>query len=90
MTPIEAFLATMSPMQAAKAGAALSKYTRLDNGPVMKRSQAIETCIAEGYRIASNTRGERVLMAPDSCYLDAGEITKTGLDYAAFLEGYGK
>jgi hypothetical protein len=88
-TSLESFLATKSPMHAAKANAALIKHTRVNGREIMQRHQLIETHMAQGYRTRLRPNGERVFLSPDGSWFDAQAITTTALDYASFLETLG-
>ena len=80
------YLATLTPMRAAKAKAALEKQVRVNGAEFMTRAALTERCVAQGYRVTLRRNGERVLMSPDGSWFDAANMTTTALDYAAFLQ----
>lgn len=81
---METFLATLSPMHAAKAKSALEMQVRLNGGEILPRYRIIEQRVAAGATIGS-FHGEPILQRPDGAFLDKRNITLTGLDYARFL-----
>lgn len=82
---LSTFLNTLSPMRRAKAEAALTMPVRLNGATrLTPRHAIIETRIATGATL-SEWRGQPVLKTPEGAFLDASNITKTGLDYAGFL-----
>lgn len=85
VTPLDRYLATLTPMRAAKARAALLMWTRYNGGrELYRRHVLVERLIAEGYAVAEH-RGQLVLMGQDGAWLDKANITATGLAYAASL-----
>jgi hypothetical protein len=86
MTTLSAFLATLTPMRAAKAKSALEMMVR-NNGQsrLIARQELVERCMKEGYQVTLRKNGERVLMSPDGSFYDTRNITATGLDYATFI-----
>ncbi|MDE2232520.1 MAG: hypothetical protein KGJ90_00110 [Patescibacteria group bacterium] len=68
----------------AKANAALDMLVRFNGGPMMTRRSIIELRVQQGARIVER-KGERILMNADGSWLDARNITKTGIDYAESL-----
>jgi hypothetical protein len=77
------FTASMPPMQRAKANAALEKYT-VNNGNGVLRQALIEDRVSKGFRVQTQN-GKRRLVGPGGAYFEQSALTKTGLDYAAFL-----
>jgi hypothetical protein len=86
MAKLDDYLATLEPMRAAKARAALEMQVRVNGGAFMLRHQLVEDRIATGSKLVRQ-RSELVLQRPDGAFFDARSITKTGLDYAAFIIG---
>lgn len=72
------------PMHRAKAKAALVTYIRLNGDACMLRHGLIERRVAAGAKVMDH-KGEMVLMNPDESWLNARNITKHGLNYAAWL-----
>lgn len=72
-------------MNAAKARAALEMQVRVDGGAIMLRHKLIEDRVANGATLMTMRRFGTVLQRPDGAFLDTRNITKTGLDYAAFI-----
>ena len=87
---MNAFLATLSPMRAAKAEAALNMMVRHNGARILvSRASIVESKVSAGAKVTLRKNGERVLMDADGCFLDVRNITATGLDYASFLaEGF--
>ena len=81
------YLSSLNPMRAAKARAALEMFVKHNGGGIYRRHILIESKMASGARITTRKNGERVLMNPDGSWLDTMNITKTGLDYAEYIEG---
>jgi hypothetical protein len=77
------FMASMPPMQRAKANAALEKYT-VNNGNGVFRQALIEDFVKKGYRVQVQN-GRRRLVGPDGAYFEQSALTKTGLDFADYL-----
>lgn len=77
------FLASMPPMQRAKANAALEKST-VNNGNGVYRQALIEDRVNKGYKVQIQN-GKRRLVGPDGAYFEQSALTKTGLDYADYL-----
>lgn len=73
-----------SPMQRARAEAALRMQVRLNGGAFFLRHEIVEQRVAAGARLAT-WRDKPILQLPDGAFLDAENITKAGLDYAGFL-----
>lgn len=74
----------MKAAHTAKAAAALDMQVCVNGGEFMSRRALIERRVAAGARVVDR-KGERVLMNCDGSWLDSRNITKTGLDYAAYL-----
>ena len=51
-------------------------------GEMLTKKELVERKIAEGYRVTDDDR----LQSPDGSFLDAKQITKTGIDYARHLQ----
>jgi hypothetical protein len=85
MTKLETFLATLAPMQAAKARSTLKTSVRVNGGTFMTRAELIENRVDSGARVTVRSNGERVLMQGDGVFLDARNATATGLKYAEYL-----
>jgi hypothetical protein len=77
-----------SPMHRAKAKAALEMQVRVNGGEFMFRHQLVERRISAGAKVVDH-RGGMVLMNPDESWLDQRNITKHGLNYAAWLSVIG-
>lgn len=74
-----------NPMHRAKAESALIFMTRVNGASrVTARHEVIEDCVKAGYRVVDR-RGELVLMSPANSWFDVRNITKQGLNYAAWL-----
>lgn len=73
------FYETMTPTQAARAKKTLEK-TQGFNRKIMRRKDAIEQMVAEGWRVQGNR-----LVSPTGSYFEQKDITKTALDYAQHL-----
>ena len=86
MANVSKYLATLVPMRAAKAKAALERQVRVNGCEFLTRVALVERCLTQGYRVTLRRNGERVLMSLDGSWFDAANITTTGLDYAAFLQ----
>lgn len=78
----EQYLATLLPMRAARVKATLETQVRVNGGEFMTRLALIEARIAKGGGVAFRGH-ERVLMT-DGAWLDERNITRTGIDYAAW------
>lgn len=82
---VKAFLVTIEePRTRARAEAALMRQMRWD-GRYAFRSDEIERRIAAGATIELSRQGTRRLVNPSGSFLDEEQITKTAMDYAAFL-----
>lgn len=77
------FLKTLSPMQAARAKAALLK-SRTFRGELLSVAAIITQLVGSGSRVQSSAKGRR-LVAQDGSYLDDKALTKVGLDFAEHL-----
>lgn len=75
--------AGLSDMAAGKARAALTARQKF-NGVETSRKEAIEKMVTEGYTIG-DWKGERTLVDKEGAFFSQSQITKTGLDYAAWL-----
>lgn len=53
-------------------------------GIIRRRKDAIREMVAQGRRVVGSGKNRR-LEAPDGSYYTESDITKTGMDYAAFL-----
>lgn len=74
-----------SPMHRAKAKASLQMLVRVNGATTLvERRALIEQRIASGSKVISH-RGAMVLMNADDSWLDTRNITKHGLNYAAWL-----
>jgi hypothetical protein len=86
---LDKYLATLSPMRAAKAKQTLLLQVRVNGDAFMTRAALIEGRVANGAVVCAMTvssmAGQRVLMNRDGSFLDQANATKTGLDYAEFL-----
>jgi hypothetical protein len=82
---VQEFLAPMPPMNRKRAENALEMMVRV-NGcySLVSRASLIEQRVSEGAVMAAR-KGEPILQRQDGAFLDARQITKTGLDYANFL-----
>jgi len=78
-------MSDISAARQARIDAALDTQVRVNGREFMTRRALVERCVAQGYRVTERRGGERVLMSPDGSWLDAKNITKTGLDYACRL-----
>ena len=78
------FLATFEPMQRAKVEAALLRQQRWDGRPAFRHVE-MERRVREGAKIELSRQGTRRLVNPSGSFLDEAQITKTAMDYAAFL-----
>lgn len=70
--------------QEARKNKILDTNVRVNGGVIISRRELILNRVELGAYITV-INGERVLMSPDGAFLDALNITKTGLDYAATL-----
>jgi hypothetical protein len=93
---LDKYLATLTPMRAAKAKQTLLLQVRVNGDAFMTRAALIEGRVASGATIVAMTVpsmpsmvGQRVLMNRDGSFLDQANATKTGLDYAEFLIAQG-
>lgn len=84
MSALDAYLATLPPMNAAKARAVLTSQVRHNGTRFVLRHKLIEEKVATGSCPAWQ-REELVLMGPDGAFFDTRGITKTGIDYATFI-----
>lgn len=82
--PVVAFAATLSPTAGGKAIAVLQKQ-RTFNGRAMSCHTYVTNAVAEGARVAHAPDGARRLMHPDGSFMAEKDLTKTAMDYAAFL-----
>jgi hypothetical protein len=86
---LDKYLATLTPMRAAKAKQTLLLQVRVNGDAFMTRAALIEGRVASGAVVyamtVSNTAGQRALVNRDGSFLDQANATKTGLDYAEFL-----
>lgn len=82
---LNAFLNSMSPMNRKRAENALEMMVRVNGAyPLVSRAALVEQRIAEG-SVMATSKGAPILQRPDGAFFDARQLTKTGLDYAAFL-----
>ena len=83
---IEEYLRSIrNPMKKASAKASLILMVRVNGVQTLQpRHTVIEQRIEEGARV-SDRKGEIVLMSHDGAWFDARNITKHGLNYAAWL-----
>lgn len=80
----EQFLAQFQPMQRAKIAAALDRQMKFDGRPNFRGSE-VERRVASGCRVVV-VHDERRLIDPVSqTFLGEKQISKTAMDYAAFL-----
>ncbi len=73
-----------SPMNRAKAKAALEMQVRVNGAEFLFRHQLMERRVAAGSKVIDQ-RGQMVLMNADGSFLDQRNATKHGLNYAAWL-----
>ena len=85
-TRYQSFLAEMTPMQAAKARSALETQVRLNGQEFLQRHELIGRRVDAGAQIESHPKLGRILKNADGSFLDTRNATKTGLDYAEFLQ----
>lgn len=69
----------------ARIDAALGMQVRYNGGEFITRRLLVNRLVDQGYRVTLRKNGERVLMSPTGSWLDARNITTTGLDYAESL-----
>jgi hypothetical protein len=85
---MEAFLVTIeAPMVRQKARNALEMQVCLNGGEFLTRAAIIERRVTEGATLRETKSFGRVLERPDGAFLDARNITATGLRYAEWLIG---
>ena len=82
--PPDGFTAGMSPMQRARANAALDKLIRFNGKPETRRSW-IEREVKLGATVVERPRWGRVLQDPRGSFMEQAQLTKTGMDYADYL-----
>lgn len=73
-----------SPMHRARAKAALEMQVRFNGGEFLLRHQLVERKVAAGSKVVDR-KGDMVLLNPDESWLGQRNITKHGLNYAAWL-----
>ena len=73
----------MSSVARQRALTVLDAKQRFDGNP-RRRKDAIREFVAQGRQVVGSGKNRR-LEAPDGRYLREADITKTGMDYAAFL-----
>lgn len=78
---LDGYLDGASPLTVGRAVKTLSRPVRYAGGPVQSRRDAIRRLVAGGWRV----QGDR-LVSPRDTWLDAGQVTRTGLGYAAYLQ----
>ena len=81
---LNAYLATLPPMRAGKAKKSLDVSIR-HNGRPDTRQVVIEQMVDQGAKVITTAKGERRLQLPSEAYLGEDQITKGGMDYAAWL-----
>lgn len=83
---IASYLASIpSPMIRSRAKAALETQVRYNRGEFLRRHQIVERKVAAGAKVLDRN-GSIVLESPDGAFLDQRNITKHGLNYAAWLD----
>lgn len=82
-TDDDGFTAAMSSVARQRALTVLDAKQRFDGNP-RRRKDAIREFVAQGRQVVGSGKNRR-LEAPDGRYLREVDITKTGMDYAAFL-----
>jgi hypothetical protein len=85
MANLDDYLATLPPMQRAKARDALEMQVLFNGGEFLRRHEIVERRIRDGGRLEQTRSFGRVLMAPSGAFLDARNITARGLAYAEWL-----
>lgn len=78
------FLSEMTPLKSAKAREALS-VTLINGGMPYQRQELVEKLVGEGAEPTPHAKDGRRLSRPDGSYLSEKQISKTAMDYAAFL-----
>lgn len=86
---LDSFTSSMTPMQRAKAEAALKRPMR-HNGEEKSRKRIIEGYVDEGATIAISPKGERRIQKPNGVFLDEKQMGKTAMDYAHHLSSITK
>lgn len=84
MKGFEEYLLTLAPMRAAKVRAALETQVRVNGDVFMTRLALITARVATGSAVGFRAH-ELVLRNPDGSWLDERNITRTGIDFAAWL-----
>lgn len=79
------FLKRFTPQRAGKIKASLLVKQRF-NGKILSRKIFVEDAISDGADVVASA-GKRVLRWPSSSYMTEADITKTAMDYAAYLVG---
>jgi len=74
----------MSPMQAKRAINALENSVSAEGMP-WRRHELVEKDVANGAKIVLSKAGTRRLQRPNGVYRDESQISKTAMDYAAYL-----
>jgi len=81
----EGFADQFSPLKRGRIIKTLNATMTLDRGPVKTRKQHVRDLVAKGFRPAVVPGVGEVLQGPDETYYRAKDLTKTAIDYAAWL-----
>lgn len=85
MANVAEYLVTLtSPMQRARAKAALETQVRVNGAEFMTRHELMERRISSGSKVVDQ-HGDMVLLNADGSFLNQRGATKYGLNYAAWL-----
>ena len=83
---LDDFLAGRSPMQRARAEAALSRFLRSD-GSIMTRAQLVRRDLQAGARVLGGPEGRQLtITGARDVYRRERDLTSTAMDYARHLE----
>ena len=82
---VDSFLKTLPAMAAAKARAALG-VSMMRNGMPQTRQEIVEDMVAGGATVVAHAKDGRRLQKPDGAFIEEKRLTKTGMDYAKYLQ----
>ena len=82
---IDGFADDLTPMRRGKIIEALAVQMTLNRGSVKSRRDHIRDLLAKGYKVVHDPRRGRILQTDQGDFWFEKELTKTALDYAAFL-----
>ena len=80
----DAYVETFGPMQKARVSAALDKQVQ-SRDRLISRADLVQEMVGDGARIVPHPTDGRKLQRPNGSFIEESRLTKTGMDYAAYL-----